>query len=120
MLPKRKRTNDKSIKIDDLINLINYQTQIIEKLSEKVNNLENQQKLLEEIWTSVIQDKLDKNNEEILDIKEIVTKSKLEIIKSVNKIDKKVITSIKNISSEISNLDKEVQLLLLNSVMEQL
>ena len=87
-----------------------------------------------------------KNSENIINTENIINKSKSEILNFINDSEKNIISSVKqealsntkineklkdeicdkisvstrNISSEVNTLDKELKLLLLNSIMEQL
>lgn len=156
---KGKKLAEINTKVDSLINLVNYQMEIIKTLSIKLNNLEINQKLLEEMCSSIVQsnnsevlkleileNRADKNLENIVNLEKIFNKSKLEILKSINSTEKNIISAIKeevssnsemqekiktdiydkieyfakNLSDEINAVDKEVRLLLLNSIMEQL
>ena len=156
---KRKKLIEIDTKLENLITLINSQAEIIKMISTQLNNLEAKQKLLEEICNTIIknsnselfklevlENKTDKNSENIINTENIINKSKSEILNFINDSEKNIISSVKqealsntkineklkdeicdkisvstrNISSEVNTLDKELKLLLLNSIMEQL
>ena len=119
---KGKKLAEINTKVDSLINLVNYQMEIIKTLSIKLNNLEINQKLLEEMCSSIVQSnnsevlkleilesRADKNLENIVNLEKIFNKSKLEILKSINNIEKNIISAIKEEVSSNSEMYEKIK-----------
>ena len=105
---KRKKLMEIDTKLENLITLINSQAEIIKMISTQLNNLEAKQKLLEEICNTIIknsnselfklevlENKTDKNSENIINTENIINKSKSEILNFINDSEKNIISSVK-------------------------